>query len=905
LALVAMVLALAPSAARGQITVTQPGSGATVVNSAVDWATRTFQDPMDMSQRTDLGWWQYAVDQPVPNLSGLTFAGGALWGTATTNQPRFVLLETGIPPAYAAPLGRNGNVSPINATYYRTVAFRLRLTQAASGAFEYYSGDIYRTAGSNSNPFPAYGPLADSSVPGSDGWHVYVIDMPTLGVQSWSAGGVWGSSSTIGTLHLNATDVAGTGLGLDWVRIVNKDPGLYRTIQWTGGGSVDIFLDNDRTYANGTWGTIARSLSGSTYSFYVGAMPPGDYYVGIRPAGSTATPVYSAGYYRVTSTPTLVFAAPGEEGSGDDYAANVLGNPWDMNAVSDLDYAVNIDGLGLAGVTAETEAGVPLGSVPMLTGVSYAATPQSVVGDPYVYLLAAGVRGNGRPVDTDRYRILTLELGISGRNRDLAHGSVARIVWRRSDETVYNVSQDILLNHLPDRNVLQKLTLDLKQLPLETDPGGSLSQSGWTGSVVELRVDPHEFSDPTQLYVKRARLAALDRADTSFTVRWHYADSGPSANSPLVSLYYDMDQSSANGRSGTIALNLDAQDGQYIWNTAALPHGASYYVCADYSNGSQSNTNCSKWPVLINHAVGSGAGNPAAGVRLGFDGHGATDVSVYRPSTGEWFVLPSANGFTGGYRVTFGAAGDQPVWGDFDGDGRRDHAVYRPSSGTWFWLTSSSGNTLYEQRGWGVLAQGDVPAPGDFDGDGRTDPTVFRPGTGSWFVLQSSSNYTRLLSLGWGASGDEPVPGDYDGDGRTDAAVYRRSTGQWFILPSSSGFTTGWAPLTFGAAGDVPLRGDFDGDGKRDIAVYRPSAGTWFILRSSSGNTAYDTVGWGLQSQGDVPVPGDYDGDGRTDPCVFRPQTGSWFALKSSSGYAQAAMYGWGLAGDTPLGGQR
>jgi hypothetical protein len=288
--------------------------------------------------------------------------------------------------------------------------------------------------------------------------------------------------------------------------------------------------------------------------------------------------------------------------------------------------------------------------------------------------------------------------------------------------------------------------------------------------------------------------------------------------------------------------------------------------------------------------------------RLDFDRHGGTDLSIYRPGTGEWFVSKSSGGQ---WVATFGQPGDQPLFGDFDGDGQRDPAVYRPATGTWFWLQSATNYTMYDYLGWGVEAEGDVAAPGDYDGDGKTDPTVFRPQYGTWFILLSSSNYTQYWAFGWGETADQPVPGDYDGDGTTDVAVYRAATGQWFILPSSTNFSAGWAPVAFGAPGDVPVPGDFDGDGKRDVAVYRASTGTWFILKSSTGNTQYDAVGWGVDAEGDTPVPGDYDADGRTDICVYRPQHGTWFVLTSSSNRTQYTASGWGQAADLPLGGLR
>jgi hypothetical protein len=289
-----------------------------------------------------------------------------------------------------------------------------------------------------------------------------------------------------------------------------------------------------------------------------------------------------------------------------------------------------------------------------------------------------------------------------------------------------------------------------------------------------------------------------------------------------------------------------------------------------------------------------------------FDGDLITDVSVYRPSTGQWFVLGSASAFNNSTVTRLGAIGDVPMAGDFDGDRIRDHAVYRPSTGTWFWTKSSTSDaTDFGFKGWGLQAQGDVPVPGDYDGDGKADPTVFRATHGTWFALKSSTGFATFLSVGWGSFGDQPVPGDYDGDRTTDIAVYRPSTGQWFIRTSSSGFASSLPAVVFGQSGDVPVHGDFDGDGKKDVAVYRPSTGTWFVLRSASNNTQYVAVGWGVQAQGDVPVPGDYDGDGRTDICVYRPQSGTWFVLKSTSSNTQYSAYGWGAPTDTPLGGQR
>ena len=263
----------------------------------------------------------------------------------------------------------------------------------------------------------------------------------------------------------------------------------------------------------------------------------------------------------------------------------------------------------------------------------------------------------------------------------------------------------------------------------------------------------------------------------------------------------------------------------------------------------------------------------ARSVFYDFDGDARSDISVFRPDNGTWYLLNSQIGYSAS---AFGISADKLVPGDYDGDRKTDVAVYR--NGTWYLQRSATGFA-----GIAFGDGGDIPVPADYDGDGKTDLAVFRPSNGYWYVLNLVNNqFTAVL---FGQYGDKPVVGDYDGDGKADFAVNRN--GVWYIQRSQSGFIG----ISFGVASDKLIPADYDGDGKTDIAVFRPSNGTWYLQQSAAG---FAGVAFGLGT--DTPTAADYDGDGKADIAVFR--SGTWYLQRSSQGFTGVSF---GASTDRPI----
>lgn len=421
--------------------------------------------------------------------------------------------------------------------------------------------------------------------------------------------------------------------------------------------------------------------------------------------------------------------------------------------------------------------------------------------------------------------------------------------------------------------------------------------------------------DPFNPSVRPASLPAnIPSSPTNNMLGWFqqtWNGSFPTAQYPrdMAHLFSGKPQIFGQGSSyiGTICVNPGAAYGMHSWVNSAPEkfllgaHELGHTFGASHVDG---NPSCASTIMLaqlsfltnftfcqfsrdqiggfINANGGCLAVQTTAKTKYDFDGDAKADVTVYRPSSGDWFTLRSSTGAATG--AAFGAPTDRIVPEDYDGDGKTDIAVYRPSGGNWYLLLSAT-NTI---AGTAFGAPDDIPVPADLSGDGKAEIVVFRPATGSWFSLNLQTG--GFGAIDFGQNGDVPLPNDFDADGKADIAVYRPAAGTWYVLRSTAGFYSTY----FGAATDKPVPADFDGDAKTDVAVYRPGNGTWYILRSTNG--VIDSAFFGAAT--DIPAPADFDGDGKADVNVFRPAGGNWYRLNSGNGAFAAALFG--ANGDIP-----
>ncbi len=235
-----------------------------------------------------------------------------------------------------------------------------------------------------------------------------------------------------------------------------------------------------------------------------------------------------------------------------------------------------------------------------------------------------------------------------------------------------------------------------------------------------------------------------------------------------------------------------------------------------------------------------------------YDTDSQMDIGYYTPNDGTWHIRTSTGKYSGVYtgiskiaeqtiyEIQFGLATDVPVsGGDFSGDIIDDLAVYRPSTGEIFILPSNNTVSLPAQRQYEKqpgkyfysyqIGTSLIPVVSDVDGDRITDLVFWRASTGEWIIRPSSGKLpvkstpgltddgSRAFIVQLGLAGDLPIGGmDLNGDGTDEIVVWRPTNGSYYAVNSGDSFhgmtLAGTAPdgnpysvRQFGLAGDIPV----------------------------------------------------------------------------------------------------
>jgi hypothetical protein len=682
-------LCLMATPAFAQYSVSQP-SGTTKIKAADDFATRAFQDPWDMSQRTDVGWWTFGKDTAAAgNFLNPTVSGGVFTGSLSGAAATLFLLESGLAPTpggSATPIGKTGQQFPIDANTYTHLVYRMNSTAGGVSQYVWSQGTIY-TDQTIACEF------AQNATAVRTGWKIYDIDLKALSLCAGSQVPWAGAMRAFQFIPL-AGSPSGT-IQIDWARLVHADP--KQTISWTG-GAADIYLDTNNTATDGTLGRIAVNVT-SPYSFLTAGLPAGTYYVAVHAptageiVGSPATAssfFYSPGSWQVNDIPTIQFTTPSDEGSSDDFATTKLGDPWDFASMNDIDSTLpgfpgkeNIASDAITSLTLTNEAGVNLGPQIVYLAASTPVDP-SVAGDPQIFTLFWDGKGKATRIDPTRYRILTIDGGIPNLSRSLPAGSIGRVVWRAANEPVLDsngskvqtVGEHWAMNSAAGENTMAHISIDMNKMPVEphsADTGTTWNSATAAGGLDGFRFDPHEFSPSTQFFIKRIKLAALERSRNSqFTFRWTLSEP---AN---VTIFYDLD-SGHTFTTGSVAcqvVSAPAGAGSCLWNTAGVPD-AEYNIYAKIDDGTNTNQVYAPTNVIVaasntgpqmtlnrtqlNFSVFGAVRTQAQTVRLTFTGPGAAGQCwTATPNLAGLLAISPPSG-CGSAAISIAATGGFPI----------------------------------------------------------------------------------------------------------------------------------------------------------------------------------------------------------------------------------------------------
>jgi hypothetical protein len=288
------------------ITITKPSAAGDLLAEGDDFATTVIGNAWDFASGSEI---PPDVDSYLSfTASTVGYTNGIWHGVASTHDPVLWLLGNGygqVDPCCLAHVhmkSNDGYISPLNADKYHVAVIRMKLTNAAPGAFgQFY---WYRS----DSPFDET--EASVSFLTTNGWRTYVIDLKTHGslIGSWSG--------IIRGFRFDPTNTAGATVEIDWVRLLaDTTPASTHTIQWqTANAPAGAIVDLSCLEGGLVTCNIAQGVQASAGSFNWSShlVHPGSHTVQAR--------------------------------MGTDYAALRVNDPWDMTSANDVDALHDLQG---------------------------------------------------------------------------------------------------------------------------------------------------------------------------------------------------------------------------------------------------------------------------------------------------------------------------------------------------------------------------------------------------------------------------------------------------------------------------------------------------------------------------------------------------------------------------------
>ena len=279
-----------------------------------------------------------------------------------------------------------------------------------------------------------------------------------------------------------------------------------------------------------------------------------------------------------------------------------------------------------------------------------------------------------------------------------------------------------------------------------------------------------------------------------------------------------------------------------------------------------------------------------------------SNIGLYRPSTGAWYLIANNTGLWQGCSVDhcmggFGSDTDLPLVGDWNGNGSLKLGVYDTVHKDWDLDTNGDAiwqgckkETCLTFALSPALGDPEIPLVGSWDGAPKYSVGVYK-------VLVNPTTSKDRRS-GNNSKTTSPPAGYWYFD--------RNGNGQW------DGCSIDLCYGPFGQPGDIPVVGDWSGNGAAKIGVFTPQTGMWILDNNGNGTVDSCTVDkcFGpFGSNGDIPVVGDWNGDGTAKIGVFRAATGEWFLDMNGNGQWDGPtidkyVSGFGQAGDLPVAGK-